>query len=317
MHCPPGTESLQLQVAEGLRGTSLSTDWQLEVAPSELLQHVFPPATKGAELTLCLHVQQSAARAAAAKQPSLAKRVGKAVRKGQKRGGDRDPSSSSTSSGNKEFDAAACLKAYGLPDVKHDHIVPHSVLRALAAKARKAARRRRVFVAGGAMQKWRPQWMGDKHKPRPGDVTHAQWTALWWSRALAQLTVQAHAGREALSVQSLLSAFLDANRMAVEDTARVANEYDTSLWDDLAERTLRRDESCHPQAMLMSVDENRRARALKAASAAVAARQQQNTQGGGKGGHKGQPAGRQAPAAKPPQPPAPARKGPKGAGKRW
>ncbi|CAK0897479.1 unnamed protein product [Prorocentrum cordatum] len=166
------------------------------------------------------------------------------------------------------------------------------------------------------MPKWCPQRMGDKHKPRPGDITHAQWTALWWSRALAQLTVQAHSGREALTVQSLLSALFNASRMAVEDTARVANDCDTTLRDDIAERTLRRNETCQPQAMLMSVGENRRARAQKAANAAAAARQQQGAPGGGKGGYKGQPAFRQPQAAKPPPPPAPARKGAKGGGKR-
>eukprot|EP00959_Pyramimonas_sp_CCMP1952_P115858 2422244-Pyramimonas_sp.AAC.1 len=77
---------------------------------------------------------------------------------------------------------------------------PSAALRTVAAKARKAVRRKRPVVANGPAAKWALQWMGDKHKPqRNVDITHAQWTALWWSKALSQLTVQAHSGADAVS----------------------------------------------------------------------------------------------------------------------
>ncbi|CAK0828535.1 unnamed protein product [Prorocentrum cordatum] len=125
--------------------------------------------------------------------------------------------------------------------------------------------------------------MDDRHKPRKGtDATHAQWTAMWWTRALAQLTLQARAGRETMSVEALVSAFLDTNRVAVEGSGRTAAEYDASLWSEMAERTRRHDAACVPQAMVSNVEENRRARARSAAglsaSGARGSQQQQQQQ---------------------------------------
>ena len=77
-------------------------------------------------------------------------------------------------------------------------------------------------------------WLPDKLKPaKSADMTHAQWTALWWARALSQLTVQASSGKETLSVEALLCEFLDANRVSMEDGCRTGYEYDSSLWNDV------------------------------------------------------------------------------------
>ncbi|CAK0849838.1 unnamed protein product, partial [Prorocentrum cordatum] len=174
--------------------------------------------------------------------------------------------------------------------------------------ARKAARGKRPFVANGSAARWARQWMGDKHKPqRNVDITHAQWTALLWSRALSQLTVQAHSGAEAVSVQALLTEFLGADRLAVQGPGRVAAECDRSLWDDMSERALRKDRSNIPEAIFMAANENKLSWAREAAKHAVEARPQQ------------QPPWRAAPSSKiasegahkqkggpcPPAPPAP------------
>ncbi|CAK0857956.1 unnamed protein product, partial [Prorocentrum cordatum] len=284
-----------------LAGSSVNSDRQLEVAPQSVLEHVFPPTVKTAELTLCLHAQLTASRLAAQEAPargaSSAKHAQKAVRKESRRDKTRPVFSDSTSTDDKYFDAAARLSSYGLPNVSHEHVPPHAALRTVAAKARKAVRRKRPFVVNGSAAKWAPQWMGDRHKPqRNVDITHAQWTALWWSRALSQLTVQAHSGAEAVSVQALLTELLDANGLAVQESGRVAAECDRPLWDGMSERTLRKDKSCAPEAIHMAINENRLSRAREAAKHAVEARRQQqqprgaapSVMGAGKGAHKQQ-----------------------------
>ena len=76
--------------------------------------------------------------------------------------------------------------------------------------ARKAAKKNRAFLVSGSLLKAVPQWLPDKLKPtKLADMTHAQWTAMWWARALSQLTVQVSAGRETVSVEALLCEFLD------------------------------------------------------------------------------------------------------------
>ena len=224
----------------------------------------------------------------------------------------------------KDFDAHERMRARGL-GVKSDRNCSFAALRALAASARKAARRHtpQKFVVPGALNKFTPQWMDERYRPQTAsDVTHAQWTAMWWGRALAQLTCQAHTQKEAVTVETLLGAFLDVNRIAVEDTRRVASDYDATLWSELADRTRRRDTTCIPKVMLEKVDENRRARANSAARAAGNVRSQAWFKGGGKGKpqhqqhyqqHYQQP-GRQQGAPRPPPPPNPLGKG---KGKPW
>jgi len=58
-------------------------------------------------------------------------------------------------------------------------------------------------------------------------------TAAWWSRALAQLTAQAASAKETVSVEALLAEFLNVNRIAVEDSSKIARSYDEQLWTDL------------------------------------------------------------------------------------
>ncbi|CAK0837432.1 unnamed protein product, partial [Prorocentrum cordatum] len=274
---------LQRKTVETLKGTCVTTDWQLEVAPKELLVELLPPGTKGAELTLCLHAQQAVAEQEAAKaaQPGTeavarqVARLGRTVRK--TKAGGREPSSLSTSP-EKDFDAFECLRSYGL-GVKSDRNCRFAALRALAASARKDE-----FAVPGALNKFSPQWMDERYRPQTAsDVTHAQWTAMWWGRALAQLTCQAHTQKEVVTVETILGAFLDVSRIALEDTRRVASDYDATLWSELADRTRRKDATCIPKVMLEQVDENRRARANSAARAAGNARSQTGFKRGSKG----------------------------------
>ena len=92
---------------------------------------------------------------------------------------------------------------------------------------------------------------------------HVIWTACWWARALSQLTLQASSNMEALSVQSLLCEFLEANRVALQESCRVGFEYDAMVWAEVAERIQRRDPKCSPQDLFMHASEDRRSKAKR------------------------------------------------------
>ena len=78
-----------------------------------------------------------------------------------------------------------------------------------------------------------PQWTTKKDKPAKGEMTHAQWVAVWWGRALGQKTIQASIAHETIPFEALLNQFLHCNRMAVQDTVRAAQCYDIGAMDRL------------------------------------------------------------------------------------
>ena len=125
------------------------------------------------------------------------------------------------------------------------------------------------MVLGKGLEKWTPQWMAPEHKPKSAsDLPHAQWVACWWARTLSQLTTQAASGSEATSVECLLTEFLSCNKIAVEDTCKVAWHFEAELWSNTVEKYLRKDPTCRPKEALTRVDEHRLGRArIKVATA--------------------------------------------------
>ena len=189
-------------------------------------------------------------------------KLGKAVKKDRRRSSTGRISSASDTSDVNDFDATACLTRYGFPSLSHSHCPAYSDLKALVKAARHAKKKGRAFVVHGSLHKFAPQWMPQKFRPRSiSEMTHAQWTACWWARAFSQLSAQAATSSEAVSVDTLVSQFLDANRVALEDTGKVAMEYDAQVWESTAERCRRHDSSCNPSAIMSTVDEHVRARA--------------------------------------------------------
>ena len=280
----------------------MTSEWQLAAAPHEVLLCVLPPESCGQELTLVKHCQS---RLGTRENQSLASNIaklGKAVKKDKERRG----LSVSESSDNDDFDASKCLEVYGLSGIPHRHGLPHRELKALVKAAKRALKHKRKFIIAGSFIKHCPQWMSAKHRPTKfQDVTHAQWTANWWARALSQLTVQAATGKETVSVQTLVTQFLDANRLAIEDSGKTAFHYDNVLWEDMSEKCQRKDRDFSPSAVMVKVDQNSRKEA-QAAVGLLATRQDKsqgiaranNTQFRG----KGKP---QHMSARPPPPPPP------------
>eukprot|EP00973_Karenia_brevis_P021694 2983820-Karenia_brevis.AAC.1 len=58
---------------------------------------------------------------------------------------------------------------------------------------------------------------------------------------MTQLTAQGSAGFEIVSVQTLPVQFLNANRIAAEDTCKVGWNYDMELWETASDWCKRKD----------------------------------------------------------------------------
>ena len=127
----------------------------------------------------------------------------------------------------------------------------------LAKKAKKCYDKKKSFVAPGRILDYCPQWIPKAPKHFAWDqMSHAQWVAAWWSRALSQLAAQGHAEAESLSVALLLTEFLNANKVAIESTSRTAWEYDSKVWSTTAERAARRDPDLDITEIFMVTNEN-------------------------------------------------------------
>ena len=284
--------------AAKLQEAGYGFDWQLKVMPRELLLTLLPAESMGLELTAVLyaqhmfgtqHVPGSTEVVAQLQQMIHHQRNHTAEtkrlrRKGQDKGDKDDDSSSGTA--DDSFDAAECLKKYGMPSVEHGHLIGFGNLRQLvrtAQKAKKKAKGEHVnFIIDKAAAKCSPHWMKEKDQPPKHDMTHAHWVAAWSARTLSQLTVQAAVGQETVSFDQLLNQFLNYNRVAIEDTVKTAQCYDADLWLDLAEATKRKDKQCNPSQRLVEIDENMRTRARNNARYAV----QGFRKAGGKGADK-------------------------------
>ena len=160
------------------------------------------------------------------------------------------------------LDASKALGRYGLSSVPQDHMLPYFDLERAIKEGRRAAKRHKDFLCPQDLVKFGPQWMEAKDKPkRLLDMTHAQWVAFWWSRTLTQLTSQASTDNVTVTFDVLITEFLNINRMAIEDTCKVAWTYEEELWGSLAEKCLRKDPKAKPAEHLTAVDENMRTRA--------------------------------------------------------
>ena len=151
--------------------------------------------------------------------------------------------------------------------------------------------------------------MQDHHKPKQETMPHAQWVACWWSRAFTQMTAQAAAGRETVSFQSLLASFLNANRIAIEDTGRTAWTYEQEVWKDVAERCRRRDPHCRPNSEIFHVKESKRSRVASQVLSNPMQRSSASSRFSGNHGNapkypKGHGKGKQQHTFPPPPPPA-------------
>ena len=81
--------------------------------------------------------------------------------------------------------------------------------------------------------------------PLPSKVeefpTHAHWVAAYWSKALTQLATQGHTYYQAISVEQLLTQFLNINRVCIETTQKTGWHTEHEMWLSAVEATRRKD----------------------------------------------------------------------------
>lgn len=177
----------------------------------------------------------------------------------RKRKGQQDESSSEVdeAEGN-DFDMCGSMKKYGLAQIPNIHTQKTKRIEEAAKRAKKVYRKKKRFLAAGPLQEYAPQWMGDKQPKgfRSDGMTHAHWVAAWWSRTLTQLAAQGSAEVETLSFETLLTEFLNANKVAIEKGTKAAWELDRHIWDTVAEKASRKDLSLDVVKEFSTVDEN-------------------------------------------------------------
>ena len=105
-----------------------------------------------------------------------------------------------------------------------------------AKKAMTSVRRRSNFVVPGTVFDYTPDWMLQPPKTMNEVTSHAQWVAMYWSRAMTQLAAQATTGKETFQIKDILEEFLNINQMCVENSGRMGWTYDQELWSSLESR---------------------------------------------------------------------------------
>jgi len=77
----------------------------------------------------------------------------------------------------------------------------------------------------------------------------AQFSALWWRRAMLQLTAQASTRSQTFSMGDLVNRWVVLSRIACEESVRAAVQYDRATWGEAVCRIHMRDSSFRPEVL--------------------------------------------------------------------
>jgi len=158
------------------------------------------------------------------------------------------------------FDCYKSLNKYGLGAIPSTHMQRTKLMEEAAKKAKNAAeKKKKDFLVPGSALEYNPQWMGPKGPKSFSwqEMSHAHWVAAWWSRAFCQLAAQGHAEVEAISFASMLTQFLNANKIAIEGNPKTAWEYDHQVWRDTSEKASRKDPELNVKQAFTVTNENK------------------------------------------------------------
>ena len=103
-------------------------------------------------------------------------------------------------------------------------------------------KKRGPCVLPGATTDFTPTWMKTPLPQRLEELqTHAHWVAASWSKALTQIATLGHTKNQTLSVEQLLTQFLNINRICIEQTQKVGWYTENEMWLNAVEATRRMD----------------------------------------------------------------------------
>ena len=134
------------------------------------------------------------------------------------------------------------MKKYWLEKIPQAHGLKVEKTEPLAKRAATGLKKRKRYVVPGSVGEYTPQWMKTPLPSKVDDIpTHAHWVAAYWSRALTQIATQGHTGVQTLSMEQLLTHFLNVNRTCIESTQKVGWHTDNEVWQSAVESTRRQD----------------------------------------------------------------------------
>ncbi len=162
--------------------------------------------------------------------------------------GDRSPASSHTDDNkSRSVNVWSALHEYGLKGLPLDNLPKPSVLQSVLRGARrKASHNRLPWVSGELAKTFEPQRRSSDSTMlavQKGQTfqSFAHFSSCWWSRALAQMSLQAECKKETVTFERLLRRWLDLCHMAQAHGVTVAYEYDAQQWGNIAGRVDARD----------------------------------------------------------------------------
>ena len=168
----------------------------------------------------------------------------------------RNRSSDSEDELKEEYNCTASLEKYKLFGIPNIHFPKEKDMESYAKKASTAYKQRGSFLLKEPVSSFPPIWFEGKNLSKSVDQipTHAHCVASYWARALAQLSAQGTCGLETVSVSEILVEFLNANKVAIEQTTKAGWEYDRHLWTDLSDRLKRREPDVEVQKTFLKLD---------------------------------------------------------------
>lgn len=246
--------------------------WQIKHTPQEKSDRIFEGDGADQHRTLIGYVRTLAQETVTVKPPTpqtdastmMAKAVSMLAqeqRKSRKRKHGRE-SSSSEDENSQRFDLTKSMEQYGLEGIPHDHRPRMKVARAMVKKLSKKFGEGECDLLSENVLEFTPQWMktpAQDFKPKHfgGTMTHPEWVAAWWSRALVQLMAQGHAQKSTVTVQTLLLEFLNANQVAAQEHMDAGWEYDRHLWKNTSERIAAKDKKLDVKEAMTDASEKR------------------------------------------------------------
>ena len=170
------------------------------------------------------------------------------------RGSARDRSRSrSESEGEANNDVAGLLGKYDLYDVDVLELPHVKTVDKHLSMAKKQVDRNRYPIVDGELSK---QWVAAHDKDSewvkpldPANLTMAQFSSLWWRRALVQLTAQSHTHVETVTLGDIVNRWLVLSRIACEESVKAAVQYDSITWTEAVSRISMRDGKYQPSCL--------------------------------------------------------------------
>ena len=101
-------------------------------------------------------------------------------------------------------------------------------------------------------------WVPEKFNGLDAIRAHAHWVAAYWGRALTQLAAQSASNAQSVSVEDLLTEFLNMNRLCIENKGRLGWVMDQQIRNGINDKIQRHDPNLNVVQEFTVSDQNAR-----------------------------------------------------------